>query len=163
MSTMKRQPRDQDRSRRNFPTGLRRRSCGFRRFLRHRRRGASAVEFAIVAPLFFLLIFGMFEFGRMIMVQQLMTNAARSGSRVAVIDGATSSGVISTVKDYLEGGSVDADSLTVTVDPSNLASTDTGDAITVQVSVPYDDVSWLPAPWFLSGETLTADCTMRRE
>jgi len=105
----------------------------------------------------------MFEFGRMIMVQQLMTNAARSGSRVAVIDGATSSGVISTVKDYLEGGSVEADSLTITVDPSNLASTDTGDAITVQVSVLYDDVSWLPAPWFLSGQTLTANCTMRRE
>lgn len=105
----------------------------------------------------------MFEFGRMIMVQQLLTNAARSGSRAAVIDGATSSGVTSTVKDYLKGGSVEADSLTVTVEPSNLASTDTGDAITVKVSVPYDDVSWLPAPWFLSGHTMTANCTMRRE
>jgi len=121
------------------------------------------VEFAIVAPLFFLLIFGMFEFGRMIMVQQLLTNAARSGSRVAVIDGATSSSTISTVKDYLDGGSVDRQDVSVTVQPSNLSTTDTGDAITVQVSVPFNDVSWLPAPWFLGGQTLTANSTMRRE
>ena len=121
------------------------------------------MEFAIVAPLFFLLIFGMFEFGRMIMVQQLLTNAARSGSRVAVIDGATSSSTISTVKDYLDGGSVDRQDVSVTVQPSNLSTTDTGDAITVQVSVPFNDVSWLPAPWFLGGQTLTANSTMRRE
>lgn len=121
------------------------------------------MEFAVVAPLFFMLIFGMFEFGRMIMVQQLLTNAARSGSRVAVVDGATASETISTVKDYLEGGSVDPQDLTVSVDPSNLATTDTGDPITIEVSVPFDDVSWLPAPWFLSGQTLTATCTMRRE
>jgi Flp pilus assembly protein TadG len=105
----------------------------------------------------------MFEFGRMIMVQQLLTNAARSGSRVAVIDGATASEAIARVETYLEGGSVDSESLTVTVNPSNLASTDTGDPITVQVSVPFEEVSWLPAPWFLGGRTLTASSTMRRE
>lgn len=105
----------------------------------------------------------MFEFGRMIMVQQLLTNAARSGSRVAVVDGATASETIAKVKDYLEGGSVDPQDLTVTVDPTNLATTDTGDAVSVRVSVPFDDVSWLPAPWFLSGQTLAANCTMRRE
>ena len=36
---------------------------------RRNRRGAAVVEFAIVAPLFFLMIFGMIEFGRAIMVQ----------------------------------------------------------------------------------------------
>ena len=121
------------------------------------------MEFAVIAPIFFMLIFGMFEFGRMVMVQQLLTNAARSGSRVAVIDGSTSSEVISTVEDYLEGGSVNPQALTVTVDPSNLSSTDTGDPVSVKVSVLYDDVSWLPAPWFLGGKTMTANCTMRRE
>jgi len=144
-------------------TGARWGFIGLRRFVRHRRRGASAVEFAIVAPVFFLLIFGMFEFGRMIMVQQLLTNAARSGARVAVIDGATASGATSTVSNYLEGGSVDPQDLTITITPKNLAKTDTGDAISVAVSVPYDDISWLPAPWFLGGTTLKANCTMRRE
>ena len=99
----------------------------------------------------------------MIMVQQLLTNAARSGARVAVIDGATASGATSTVSNYLEGGSVDPQDLTITITPKNLAKTDTGDAISVAVSVPYDDISWLPAPWFLGGTTLKANCTMRRE
>jgi Flp pilus assembly protein TadG len=33
------------------------------------RQGAAVVEFALVAPLFFLLVFGIIEFGRLIMVQ----------------------------------------------------------------------------------------------
>jgi hypothetical protein len=128
-----------------------------------RRRGASAVEFAIVAPIFFMLIFGMFEFGRMLMVQQLLTNGARSGSRIAVIDGATSEEVISTVQDYLQGGSIDESAVTITVEPSDLAETATGDPITVRLSVPFQDVSWLPSPSFLMDTTLKAHSTMRRE
>ena len=38
---------------------------------RERRRGAAAAEFAIVLPVFVLLIVGILEFGRMIMVQSL--------------------------------------------------------------------------------------------
>ncbi len=44
------------------------------------------VEFAIVAPIFFLLIFGMIEFGRVVMVQQLLTNASREGARLGVLN-----------------------------------------------------------------------------
>ncbi len=47
------------------------------RSCRRNRRGAAAVEFAIVAPVFFLLVFGMIEYGRMVMVQQVITNASR--------------------------------------------------------------------------------------
>jgi Flp pilus assembly protein TadG len=110
-----------------------------------------------------MLIFGMFEFGRMLMVQQVLTNGARSGSRVAVIDGATSSEVISTVREYLNSGSIDESDVAITLEPPNLAETDTGDPITVRISVPFEDVSWLPSPWFLEDKTLTAHSTMRRE
>ncbi len=157
---MKKQPRDYDSLQQTRQTEPGRKS---NRFRRHRRRAAAAVEFAIVAPVFFMLIFGMFEFGRMLMVQQVLTNGARSGSRIAVIDGASSTEVISTVEEYLEGGSINEGDVTITVDPSNLAQTDTGDAITVELSVPFEDVSWLPSPWFLEDRTLTAHSTMRRE
>ena len=40
------------------------------------RKGAAAVEFALVMPLFFMLILGIIEFGRAIMVEQIITNAA---------------------------------------------------------------------------------------
>ncbi len=56
---------------------------------RRNRRGAAVVEFAVVAPVFFLLVFGMIEFGRAIMVQQILTNASREGARVAVLDSPT--------------------------------------------------------------------------
>ena len=110
-----------------------------------------------------MLIFGMFEFGRMLMVQQVLTNAARSGARIAVIDGASSAEVISTIQEYLDSASIDPQDVTISVNPSNLSQTDTGDAITVSLSVPFTDVSWLPSPWFLSNRTLQASCTMRRE
>ncbi len=60
------------------------------RLCRRNRQGAAAVEFAIVAPVFFLMVFGMIEFGRAIMVKQVMTNAARDGARLAILDSPTS-------------------------------------------------------------------------
>ncbi len=53
------------------------RSSGSRK--RSTRRGASAVEFALVAPTFFLLVLGIIAFGRMLMVQEVLVNAARRG------------------------------------------------------------------------------------
>ena len=71
------------------------------RLFRRNRRAAAAVEFAIVAPVFFLLVFGMIEYGRMVMVQQVITNASREGARAAVLDGATTGSVTTTVNAYL--------------------------------------------------------------
>ncbi len=62
-----------------------------------RRRAASAVEFAIVAQIFFVFVLGFIELGRGFMVQHLMTNAARQGCRVAVIEGKSSSDVSAAV------------------------------------------------------------------
>src|SRR5262249_48705817 len=76
------------------------------RLFRRNRRAAAAVEFAIVAPVFFLLVFGMIEYGRMVMVYQILTNASREGARVAVLDGATESGVTTQVNNYTTDGGI---------------------------------------------------------
>ena len=55
------------------------------------RRGATVVEFTVVAPVFFLLVFGLIEFSRMVMCYQVMTSAAREAARAGAIPGATSS------------------------------------------------------------------------
>lgn len=47
----------------------------------HTRRGAAAVEMALVLPLFLLVIFGIVEIGRAFMVEHLLANAARVGAR----------------------------------------------------------------------------------
>jgi Flp pilus assembly protein TadG len=45
--------------------------------------GAAAVEFAIVAVLLFMIVFGMIEFGLWIAQYESYTSAAREGARVA--------------------------------------------------------------------------------
>ena len=124
-------------------------------------RGVAAVEFAIVAPIFFLVVLGIIEFGRMAMVQQVLTNAAREGARVGVLDGSTKAKVLSAAGQYLNGAAVSTANVQVQPDPPSSAGY--GEPITVTVTVPFDDVSWLPAPFFLGGRTLSAEAVMRRE
>lgn len=52
-----------------------------------RRRGQALVEFAMVAPLFFLLLLSIIEFGRAIYYVQILNNAAREGARYAIVHG----------------------------------------------------------------------------
>jgi len=124
------------------------------------RRGAAAAELAVVLPVFILLLMGLLEFGRMIMVQQVLTNASREGARRASLEGATVIDVESTVSTFLANASVSG--ATVATTPTSLASAAPGSQVSVSVSVPFNQVSWLP-PWFSSGVTLSANSLMRRE
>ncbi len=131
------------------------------RSCRRNRRGAAAVEFAVVSPVFFLLVFGMIEYGRMVMVQQLLTNAAREGARVGVLDNSTAGEVTTAVTNYLTAAKIN--SPTIACNPTNPSSAGYGQPVTVTVSVPFSQVSWLPSPMFLGGTTMTAQSAMRRE
>jgi Flp pilus assembly protein TadG len=135
-------------------------SAGRAKHSRRARRGAAAVEFAIVAPVFILLVIGIIEIGRALMVQQVLINASRVGAREAVLVGATTSAVKSAVQDYASGVAVPNVSVSVTPDPTAAKS---GDTMTVTTSVNYNNVSWLAKPWFLGGKTLTASSIMRKE
>ena len=117
----------------------------------------------MVAPVFFLLVFGMIEFGRMVMVQQVITNASREGARRAVLDGATTQEVTDTVETYLSSGAVPAESVDITVSPNPPTDAAFGEPVTVTVSVPFTDVSWIPTPFFLGDTDMAAQTVMRRE
>jgi Flp pilus assembly protein TadG len=126
-----------------------------------KKRGAAAVEFAIVAPLFFLLLFGMIEYGRCVLVQQVLTNASREGARRAVLDGTDTSDVIEVIDGYLANASITGATVTVNPDPPGNALF--GEPVAVTVQVPFSQVSWLPAPMFLGNTMMTATSVMRRE
>jgi Flp pilus assembly protein TadG len=135
-----------------------------------KRRGAAVVEFAVVAPVFFLLIFGMIEFGRMVMVQQILTNASREGARKAVLDGSTTGDVQNTVTTHMADARITINNGNITINPTNPATANFGDPITVTVSVPFSQVSWLPTnmlqnflPAGQTDITLRAATVMRRE
>ncbi len=104
------------------------------------------------------------------MVQQILTNASREGARKAVLDGSTAADVNNTVITHLSDAKIAITADNITVNPANPATANYGDPITVTVSVPFSQVSWLPAPMLLSflpaGQTdimLTATTVMRRE
>lgn len=143
--------------------GLSQSASWLRKSRRHRRwpAGAAVVEFAIVAPVFFLFVIGIIEFGRMVMVQQVITNASREGARVAVLDGATTEEVIARARAILLPAGIRNPQIVVDPHPPSVAPA--GAPVSVTVRVPFSDVSWLPAPVFLRNLTLQATTVMRRE
>jgi len=56
---------------------------------RVRRRGAAVVEAAIVLPLCILLLLSICDFARLVMMEHLLNNAARTGARLAVTNTST--------------------------------------------------------------------------
>lgn len=87
-----------------------------KRLVKKDQKGATAVEFAVIAAILFFILFGILEFGLIFMQEHYIANAAREGVRVGVrannfdcFDGDTEDEcnvdrqdvVINTVRDYL--------------------------------------------------------------
>ena len=125
------------------------------------RKGAVAVEFAVILPLLILLVFGIIEFGRTMMVQQAIISASREGAREAALPDATITSVQTVVRDYLTSANipVTTDQITVTPDPASAVN---NEQITVVLAVPYNDIRWIPSRYF-DGVNLRASTRMRSE
>lgn len=50
-------------------------------------RGVVAAEFALLLPVFLLLLFGIIEFGMLMYGREVVTNAAREGARAGIVQG----------------------------------------------------------------------------
>ena len=99
--------------------GARRRGDG-----RGQRRGAVAVEFAVVAPVLLAILFGMVELSRIFEVQNLLDTAAREGARFAAMDRdgllqdgqSTNDKLTSDIKNFLATNAIPRDAVTVAVE-----------------------------------------------
>ena len=133
------------------------------------RRGATVVEFALVAPLLFLLVFGFIEFGRFVMVQQSLTDGAREGCRKAsLVTTSSEQAVDAAVRVYLQtviSDSSDVDKVRVSITPASLSGISSETPITVEVAVNASSVSWLPGNFLgLVGDpVIAAKATQERE
>jgi Flp pilus assembly protein TadG len=56
----------------------------------HDRRGQALVEFALIIPIFLVLVFGIVDAGRLVFTYNTIANAARAGARVAIVNQAAS-------------------------------------------------------------------------
>jgi Flp pilus assembly protein TadG len=68
------------------------------------QRGAALLETAVTLPIILFVSVAIFEFGRAYQVQQVLTNAAREGARLAVLQGVTDEDVRLRVSQYLSDG-----------------------------------------------------------
>jgi Flp pilus assembly protein TadG len=134
--------------------------------LANRRRGATAVEMAVVAPLFFLFAFALIEFGRIGLVKQALTDAARAGCRKAVLANTLNQqDVDTTVRDHLQAVLSDPTQVgkcQVTISHADLSDVQRGTEITTTVQVNCSDISWI-APRYSENVMIRAESTMKRE
>lgn len=144
------------------------------------RRGAAAVELALLAPILLLFLVGLWEIGRIVQLQQIVANAAREGGRQAAAGKKTKAQVEDVVLDYLEnsglqvreGGSGNVNVRVVVtnetsdgevkgkVQPDGTVVPDgaeQGDEVRVAIEYPFANARWLASTFFVSADAkLTA-------
>lgn len=126
--------------------------------------GQALAEFAIVAPVFFLVLFGIIEGGRFIYYYETLNSATRDAARFAIVNGANSLGcpvgppapdtspcdptgkqVVERVRDKAVG--LDGDAVSVTVTWHDPANNGRGSTVTVTASYTYSTlVPLVPLP-----------------
>ena len=120
-----------------------------------RIRGQTLVEFSLVAFLSVILLLSIVEFSRMALVYTTIANAARAGSRYAIVHGATRTGtgidgpsgpaqnppqVVTVVKNFASAGLLSTNALIISVDYPG-ASNAPGQLVSVTVIYPYDPLT----------------------
>jgi Flp pilus assembly protein TadG len=124
------------------------------------QEGAGLVEFAIVAPLLVILLFGLLEFGLSLYAKEALTNASREGARYGVVFSSprkTTTEIRNKIQEYLtKSGFTD----TATINVSG-AQGSSGSPLTVSPSYPY---AFEVLPGFFANffdSTMTGSATLR--
>jgi Flp pilus assembly protein TadG len=111
-----------------------------------RRWAAAAVELGLVMIPLTMFLFGVFEYGRMLLDWNLLNNATREACRYALANNTSSTlntTVTNTVTSYMGGRSGDFTNFTVTISGTHQGTSTTvanlvpGDMITVTISGNY--------------------------
>lgn len=124
-----------------------------------KRRGATAVEFAMVAPIFFMVIFASMEFASVHITQCAMENAAFEGARKGIVPGATSAACKSAAEGLMDGAGLHE--YTVTVTPTTI--TPLTDVVKVEVSVPMTANNKFCLSAFFHNQTLVKTIELPRQ
>lgn len=98
--------------------------------------GSATVEFAIIFPLFVLLLIGMLEFGLAIWRQEILTNASREGARAGIVSSIprpTDAEITTVVQTYLTNSGLDPSATTISVTGTDGSF---GEPLTVEVQYP---------------------------
>jgi Flp pilus assembly protein TadG len=101
---------------------------------RKREDGQSLVEFALVIPIFLLVLFAIVDFGMAFHAWITVTNSAREGGRLGSVH-ASSAAIEQRVRDTAD--SLDQDNLSVNVTNADDQGGQPGESVVVDVSYSY--------------------------
>lgn len=122
------------------------------------RRGATLVEFAVVAPVFLVLMFAAIEFSMLNTIRSTANNAVYEAARKVVVPGASASTAVEEAKRIM--AIVGVRNLDVTVSPSVLNHSTR--EVTVRLAIPYDKNAVI-TPWFTGGVVIDVQTKLQTE
>jgi Flp pilus assembly protein TadG len=113
------------------------------------RRGVAAVELAVLLPFITILLLGTWEVGRLIEVNQILSNSAREGARQACTGMLSNTQLQNIVLNYLTNAGIPTTHVTVTVSDLTTPGTDATsaaqlDQMQIKVTIPCEDVTYVP-------------------
>lgn len=134
------------------------------------RRAIAAVEMAVIVPVLGVMMLGLFELSRGMMVKQVLCAAARKGCRTGILRQYGTSDITNDATNIMRDNGFDATkfnppsvgSITVTVTaPDGTALTDALDAppgstVSVQVTIPTSSINWVSS-YFLNPNMMESD------
>jgi len=123
-----------------------------------RRRGAVAVEMAVVTGLAFFFFFAALEFCRVSMMRHTVEHALYEGARQGIVPGATAAEVQSKAQNVLR--TIGIRSATIDVTPVAISSLTP--EVSVRIRMPLDQNLFAPA-FFFRGRALDRTIVMQRE
>lgn len=131
------------------------------RRLKKIRRGAAAVEMAIVLTLLVMLTMGAIQYGMLFLRTQQITNAARQGARIAILPDVTDDDVLLVISNLMTaagmGGAYLPPNINDVVLPGDVQ------AVSVRIIVPSENIALMNTPLLPVPENLGAEVTMAKE
>jgi Flp pilus assembly protein TadG len=127
-----------------------------RRRRKNNDSGVAIIEFAIIAPVLILLLFGIIEAGWTFSQQLEVRHGAREGARMAAVNEGSLDDIVSATCAQMNLSTSGA-TVSLTKDGS-----DVGDTVSVEVVAPLDSITGLTSLAF-GGPTLTEAVEMRIE
>lgn len=119
------------------------------------------IEFALLLPVFVLLMFGVLEFGRLMQVVQAVHAGARAGVREAALSGSTAATTKAAALGALALIGVSTGGIDPVLTPSDPAGAAVNSSVSVKLVVPFSSVSWLGL--YLQSAKIQATYTLRKE